>query len=136
MQLSKLDIWTYSWNSPHSKRTQNILKTFWTTSESLIAGPIHALGPGVKKTHKVYIHIYKYRYVSKKCNCKWNVIYFISMLPQTPKTQIALRWPIHITINLSGVYKRCKDTKRQNMTGALVRNELNTLYLECFWKTL
>ena len=33
------------------------------------------------------------------------------------------------------LHKVQENEKRKNMTGALVRNGLNTLYLECFWKS-
>ena len=49
--------------------------------------------------------------------------------PQFPIARIAFRQLIHITINPTGIYIRCKSTKTLNMTGALVRNGLNTLCL-------
>ena len=38
-------------------------------------------------------------------------IYFVPMLPSAPKTRIAPRWPIYITINPTGVHKRYKNTE-------------------------
>ena len=55
-------------------RTLNARKIFlrqlWTTSETPVARPTHALCPEGKQTHEVYIHIDKHRYVNKKCNSK------------------------------------------------------------------
>ena len=69
-RLSKLDICTCPWNSPHFESIQNVPETLWTTSESPVARPIHDLCPGGKQTNKVYIQIYEHRDMNKICNSK------------------------------------------------------------------
>ena len=55
---SKLNICICLWNSPQPERTQNIPKTLWMISESLVARPIHALCPRSKQTQKcTYIDV-------------------------------------------------------------------------------
>ena len=55
-----------------SESTQNVAKTLWATSKSLVERWIYVLSPGSKQTRKVftYINIYKRIDVNKKHNSK------------------------------------------------------------------